>query len=924
MSINIYHQVQDSEIINNNIDYKQLNEEDFEDKKKNIGIKTKKTTIELGDSEYLSEVALDHIDLKEHNTVVINSSVGQGKSTLAIEIAVNYYIEHNEEENPQYTIIFAVPHKSLVKQYIKDVTEGLNKKGIDANIPDYSNLIQLEEQLTFQEKIKEIEKASSTRMHIITVNCLLGNPGDDALEQGFVKRSYLEKIIKINTEKEREIILIFDEIHDAIHNFKQELIFNLWKFRTSNVLHKIFILSATFNEASKIVIKYLAELTYRKLQIIESKRIQRKKELSNLHIHLTKSQIYDFDSEELYELFTSIIKKHSNINILSYSKSLCSRIADGTNGYKLRELLISKHGGINLCLPEEYHITEKQKVKKGIPSEISYSDKYLLGACNIGTTFKTGISIKEKNSGFVIILPSKYSMQGFIKSGDYGIFTDGTNSIIQAFARVREESEIYIIAPYPKMFIQYQQAEGTYLQNLLQIDMIKHYIYPHDNLIYSHYEYSEQRRLILNQYNKIVDGLKIEIDEVNRMVNLKKRDSLPYLQFPTFDMYCLSIGEKVLYSYYAMFGRDLSAYVLWAAFNNQFVNCKLKIISTTKAKESFNIDNIQSFLLNYFLKNYSQSLNNIQIHDNDLYNNFYNRINAEMIILTKSSRNTNEYSPIPHYTLKRHIMAFVQKFTKGNRRMNYKYLQNPKFVEKEFSSNDYLLCCISNVMQFKGTTDDLLFNTLEMDLIFAYKQLSEIRELFIKPTRIMMEDEKGFYIYPNIEEYPIMPFTNNEIEKIVDTIKIIKKDSNYTHFRKFQTTNFLNNNEAIKDIYKELKDTFFSMRMEKATITSPEGRRRRINRYYVDINEIPLKRSGINLLYKFPYNRMEKYEKEEDYEQILIDEYNFPNWEDAYNTPITGNDIEITDKLKQLLEGREGEANSNLQNSFDQKSNNES
>ena len=38
-----------------------------------------------------------------------------------------------------------------------------------------------------------------------------------------------------------------------------------------NVLHKNFIISATFSEASKVVIEYLAEPTDRKIQIIESK-----------------------------------------------------------------------------------------------------------------------------------------------------------------------------------------------------------------------------------------------------------------------------------------------------------------------------------------------------------------------------------------------------------------------------------------------------------------------------------------------------------------------------------------------------------------------------------------------------------------------------------------------------------------------------
>ena len=51
--------------------------------------------------------------------------------------------------------------------------------------------------------------------------------------------------------KDREFgLVIADEIHDAIHNFKEEYIFNLWKWK--DVIIKNYIISATFNEASKV------------------------------------------------------------------------------------------------------------------------------------------------------------------------------------------------------------------------------------------------------------------------------------------------------------------------------------------------------------------------------------------------------------------------------------------------------------------------------------------------------------------------------------------------------------------------------------------------------------------------------------------------------------------------------------------------
>src|SRR5690606_33484348 len=49
---------------------------------------------------------------------------------------------------------------------------------------------------------------------------------------------------------------------------------------------------------------------------------------------------------------------------------------------------------------------------------------------NIGTTFKTGIDIKDNNSVFIILLPC------ISDQGNYGIFSDGLPSIIQSFARI--------------------------------------------------------------------------------------------------------------------------------------------------------------------------------------------------------------------------------------------------------------------------------------------------------------------------------------------------------------------------------------------------------------------------------------------------------------------------------------------------------
>lgn len=51
-------------------------------------------------------------------------------------------------------------------------------------------------------------------------------------------------------------------------------------------MHKIIVASATFSESSKTPIKFFAELTERKIMIIESKRFQNQNNLSELFLCL--------------------------------------------------------------------------------------------------------------------------------------------------------------------------------------------------------------------------------------------------------------------------------------------------------------------------------------------------------------------------------------------------------------------------------------------------------------------------------------------------------------------------------------------------------------------------------------------------------------------------------------------------------------
>lgn len=850
-----------SDLIQTPIDYMSLNESDFEN------FELKKDILEIPEGQYLSKYALNKIKPAESNTVVVNASVGQGKSRLAIDIATSYYKKtfiassRANTAKPLYTIIFAVPYKSLIGQYTIDLISNIQKKlhisrkGI--RIPDYDNL--------------RLPLDSQSTIHIITINCLLGNPGENSIQQNSKKEQYLTGIIEKAKIENRKIILIFDEIHDGIHNFKQDLIFNLWKFKANEILHKVFILSATYTEASKIIIKYLSELTNKKLQIVETKRTQTKNDkLSNLHLHFTNERHYNFDKDNCKEhktYLSQIIDKHQNLDILFYSQRQVIKLLSHE---PTKKVLVDKYQGINLCVSEEHTRFLNENEFKDINIANRYEQKY----CNVGTIFKTGINIEKENTALLIVLPSKYA----IGENEMGIFQN-VNDVIQAIARVRKKSDIYIIMPLPKKIIGISDAvddNEKYVEVISKFELLKNILPVNlENSTYKNYTFNEQYELLKKKYEDVYEKVKNEIELIEKLKDEGQRDGLPYLSYPTIDQFILDKGETYLSRYFAIFGNDPSAYMLWAALNNQFVNCQLKSISTISAQDYYFVkDHFLDFLYETVFDNFHLLGCPFETYDYEIYksiiqfltfNNLYESKNKEDADNKEGKQikiNNNKYIRL--------VMSCIQVLSKGNVRLSEKY---NKSIEREngethskdipFDSEDYLLCCISNALLYN---DEGLVDEVSLDLINAYIELNKIRSLFIDKIIKQDEDEQKYIPSSYIDNV----LNSDEIDIILNTIKIIQKsDPSYQCFRKFQNVDFTDKDNAIISIYKELKTTFFSfIKKGKKTVSS-----KRINVDFIEIKELPEYRSGINLLYEYKYSNAENYEGEQ-YDKILIDEYN--------------------------------------------------
>lgn len=322
------------------IEFKEINPEDFMFTLDASGTRVPRTDFEIENGSdkilispdpngYINDTLQTHLELAHKNTVVINAPVGQGKSYAIIQTVKRYF-----DSNERYLVFVVSPFVSLVKQYCNDIEES----GVPADqIYSYDNLGR---STGIDYTKREIQ--------VVTANTLLGNPGEDGFKNSDIKREYINTLVTHCEREAIKVVFIYDEIHDSYHNFQQEYIFNLWKWR--NVIQKNFILSATYNEASKVVIEYLAELTNYKIQIIESERVRFVDKQSTLHLYY--SSAYNFTSKtiEIDSLIKSLITRKKNVDILCYSKNLAKSLINPKD--EIGKLLLDTYGEIKDCTSE--------------------------------------------------------------------------------------------------------------------------------------------------------------------------------------------------------------------------------------------------------------------------------------------------------------------------------------------------------------------------------------------------------------------------------------------------------------------------------------------------------------------------------------------------------------------------------------------
>lgn len=745
-------------------DFKQLNHSDFsgylfDDKEKTI--------IEPNSEGFISDALNNVIDLNKSDTTIINAGVGQGKTTAIIDNFVKYYYQQNKLGN-RYKIVIVTPFKTLNKDY---ETKIINRSNLNDVCFDYQDLD------LGGVTNKNYQKFYEKPIQLISVKSILGDAGTVALKQKDIKREYYEFVIEKCKQNDEKVVLIFDEIHESLESFNSLLLPNIQKWKA--VTHKVIIASATFSESSKTVIKYLAELTDKKLKIIESKRVQQIDKLSELHLCFYNRFTFKQDDQFIKDLIKEQFEDSKYINILCFSENLSKNIYNSSIGEMIRD----HYGTLNLVTGNN-------------------DEEFNFEGCNIGTKFKTGISIDEEKTSLFIILPLKFAYTDKDKN-PFGVFSDRINSVIQSIARVRNKSKIFVIMPSPDKLIVTENINDNYLKTL----SLGYFKFDEKQYQSKYLPLSKQDDLLKRFYEGNRSPIESEIKQVENLSD----DIRSY--YPKYDIYKLMKGDIYLSSTYDIYGKNLSNYVYWAAWNNQFVNCKLKSIikvSTYKFSEK----NVQNKLDEYFADSFYSDAFFTLNSDKACYNLIRNTLYSNNLLYKNETiKKYESISPYRNSNFEQQLLTFIQRkkipFNFDFRKVIYppngefylykngtKYPFKKKPLDISISKETYFRICISHSQNLRENSTNI--SSSEIQIIHSYNTIYKFKDILL--NEYCLSDE-GKSLLPIDKDFK---FKDTHLVELISTFKTLIDNDKV--LKSFSTRGL----DKDKTIFRFLRDLFFN------------------------------------------------------------------------------------------------------------------
>lgn len=711
---------------------------------------------------------LSNIDHSYRETVVLNIQTGIGKTTACYELIEQY-------AQKGYMVLVLSPFKKLVqKDYNALVNRGLK-------VFNYENL----EVLTTTNSNQQYLECD---VQVMTINCLLQNPGEDAFAQAGVKQRYLNDIYNHCFNTEKKVVLFFDEIHESIKNFHAEYVPSLLHW--ADVAHKCYISSATYTPASIFVVQYIAALTNGYISIYEMPR-QTIPNPVGLHIHLINK---DYSARRIQPLkhISKIIRDNSQkqINILIGHKSLVNALTD------------------KRANPDDIDIVNT--IMELNPNIITGDRQtyFQPNGHNVGTAFKTGIDIQNPNSVFIIVLPCIND-----KITSYGVFNDGIPSIVQSIGRLRQTdstgaAQIHIFMRSPSHLLN-KESSKRHLPDVI-----------YDNTEAASYTYQNAFTVeLLNGYyfrlNKLmapIVDLSFIQDTCPTCLNEQKNKSnnlrLGY-SYPSISDYFIEKSQNHLLKNHFCCGKELSPYLLWAALNDQFTNAILKEITyTSSAVKIINIsgENIEHKLQALLSKQHMEQCKKYDLLDG------LNHITKSLEYI--SQEDENSASPIVSktdftYNERRYTIGTIKSSTFFAQALVNTYVNIcTAGVIRQLSKEDYILACCK--LAARATKQELL-----RDRTKAYYNLNIHRAHFLSflSNHIEQNDKGELLIHKDIYA-KLSKRTVAEYQKAMEVVNIadpLLRNKTY-QFRAKRADTFTENQESI---YKAFEKCFTNVTKKK-------------------------------------------------------------------------------------------------------------
>ena len=719
--------IEPDDLIDFPIQFKEINYSDFPNY---LPSDEEKIIITPNAEGYISDELYNEIDLDRKDTTIINAGVGQGKTKAIIDF-IKYYYGRNEDKTGNYKIVIVTPFKALNSEYSRKIYNAIGQEDLcfdyqEINTPSGQNF-----DVNFAKPIQ-----------LISVKSILGDPGQEALQQNSQKRLYYEYIIEQCDLRKMQVIMFFDELHESLESFKEQYLPNLFKWQS--VIHKIIVASATFTESSILPLKYFAVLTDNQVKILESKRVS-SPNISDLSIIFYNRPNYDANDHFLKSIFDELIDNndYNTLNVLCASEAWATTLYESAIGEKIK----SKYPDLNLCVGASDQVFEQEN-------------------SNIGTTFKTGISIEKENSCFVMFLPSSFANN----KNRLGVFTDRINSLTQAIARPRVKSQIIVICPPPSNLI-IRDDDSTDYQDMISLGYLSF-----RNLKYHvpFYSYDQQKDFLEKQYQKIREDIE---DEISVLQSLN--GSLA-LNFDSFDWFRLKRGDRYLNENFESYGKTLANYFYWAAWNNQFVNCRLTKI-TSKFTMFFEEGKIQECLDKYVPLSFLNTQSFVDFSDSRIYDDLKRFIYSANVFLVPKEMNEDLtpqkptiITPSKNPSFKQQIIHFLQRrktpyLFEPAYGCSYSTLNNDKPIDGNLNKEKYLRTAISQCLNVIEKADFLKPN--ELRLVSAYNDLFTFKSIL--KAEYSTQNSSGDMLLPLDSK---MKFKNMHLIRLINIFEILIRD----------------------------------------------------------------------------------------------------------------------------------------------------